>query len=1007
MSLLRLSSLSLFLTMLLGAAAFQMQAVPMSEQATALLSEEQASKLNAPRTSPPPLDSLYLPEGLEATLWAESPLFYNPTNIDVDAKGRLWVIETVDYRDFNNPDSTHLSHPQGERVVILEDTDGDGQADSSKTFVQDEDLVAPLGLGVLGNKVYVSASPHLYVYTDTDGDDKSDKRETFLTGFGGLDHDHGLHAVTAGPGGRLYFNAGNAGPHIVTDKSGWTLRAGSIYNGGSPYMEGNQPNLKSDDGRVWTGGVQLRVQPDGTGLEVLAHNFRNSYELAVDSYGTLWNNDNDDDGNAGTRVLYTMEGANTGYFSRDGSRTWQADERPDQDPFVAQWHQEDPGVIPAGDRTGPGAPTGIVMYEGDALGEAFRGTLLSADAGRNVVYGYQPTPEGAGFALSSSSFASTLPDSVVYNRGTYNNWDPEGRSYWFRPSDVAVGTDGAIYVADWYDARVGGHQMQDSTGYGRIYRITPEGQNLQAPEIDLGTTEGQLEALRSPAPNVRHVGFERLKAQGADAVSDVKTLLQADNPYHRARAVWLLAQLGPEGVQAIEEVLEESDARLRVATFRALRQVKSQDETLAYAQQLAGDASPAVRRAVALFLRDVPLEKSKDLMLELARQYEGGRWELEAFGLAAEGEEAATYDLLKTELGSEDPLAWDERWADLAWRLHPAQAVDAFQARAQASTLGWAEQKRALVAIGFVSDSAALSAMEALAQSDQPNVAERAQWWLDYRQTNEWHALKDWRAEERTASETKALEKMRRFQKTVADAQAPAAERAAAVDSMSGNAQGGRMLASLVTDSLAEQTLPPEVMHAIRANIFDNPDRTVRVLARYYLPRDSAEAPPSAERIAQLQSDPQQGQMLFYSKCAVCHRAGETGGDVGPDLTGVKSMFNRTGLANALLRPSSGLAHGFYPWQVETADGEVLYGFLLAENEETLVLKDAANGQRHVIDRGRVTNQERLEVSLMPGPEELQLSEQDVADLTAFLMTFEEQGDAEQGDAEQEPAGGR
>ena len=989
MQLLRLSSLSLFLVALLGAAAFRMHALSDRAQGAAPPWDERPSRLDSPRASNPPVDSLHVPEGLEATLWAESPLIYNPTNIDVDARGRLWVIEAVDYRDFNNPDSTHLSHPQGERVIILEDTDGDGQADSSKTFVQDEDLVAPLGLGVLGNKVYVSASPHLYVYTDTDGDDKADKRETFLTGFGGLDHDHGLHAVTAGPGGRLYFNAGNAGPHIVTDKSGWTLRAGSIYNGGTPYMEGNQPNLKSDDGRIWTGGVQLRIRPDGTGLEVLAHNFRNSYELAVDSYGTLWNNDNDDDGNAGTRVLYSMEGANTGYFSPDGSRTWQADARPDQDPFTAQWHQEDPGVIPAGDRTGPGAPTGIVMYEGDALGEPFRGTLLSADAGRNVVYGYQPEPEGAGYALTSSSFASTLPDSVVYNRGTYNNWDPEGRSYWFRPSDVAVGTDGAVYVADWYDARVGGHQMQDSAGYGRIYRITPKGQNLQAPEIDLGTTAGQLQALRSPAPNVRHLGFERLKEQGAEAVSDVKALLQADNPYHRARAVWLLAQLGPAGVQVVEQVLEGSDPRLRVAAFRALRQVKEQDEVLAYARPVAGDASPAVRRAVALFLRDVPLEKSKDLMLELARQYDGGRWELEAFGLAAEGEEAATYELLEGELGGAAPTAWSERWADLAWRLHPIQAVEAFQARAQASELGWEEQERAMVALGFMSDPAALGAMEALAESDQPKVAERAQWWLDYRRTNEWHALKDWRAEERTASEKEALTKMRRFQETVIDAQAPAAERAAMVDSMSGNAQGGRMLASLVTDGLAEKKLPQEVMHAIRAGLFDNPDRTVRVLTRHYLLRDSEEEALSTERIAQMQSDPKQGQMLFYSKCAVCHRAGQTGGDVGPDLTGVKSMFGRAGLADAILRPSSGLAHGFYPWQVETTDGEVVYGFLLAENEETLVIKDA-NGQRHVLSRNRVAHRERLEVSLMPGPEELQLSEQDVADLTEFLMTFEE-----------------
>lgn len=989
----QLVGFSLFLAAILGVAAFQVQRVSEIEKAAALSGERSSEPDSLRPPGNPPVDRLFVPEGLEATLWAESPLIYNPTNMDVDAKGRLWVIEAVDYRDFNNPDSTRMNRPQGERVVILEDTDGDGRADSSKTFVQDEDLVAPLGIGVLGNKVYVSASPHLFVYTDTDGDDKSDKRETLLTGFGGLDHDHGLHAVTAGPGGRLYFNAGNAGPHVVTDQAGWTLRAGSIYSGGTPYMEGNQPNLKSDDGRVWTGGVQLRMRPDGTGLEVMAHNYRNPYELAVDSYGTLWNNDNDDDGNAGTRVLYSMEGANTGYFSRGGSRTWQADRRPEQESFTAQWHQEDPGVIPAGDPTGPGAPTGIVMYEGDALGERFRGTLLSADAGRNVVYGYQPEPQGAGFALASSSFASTLPDSVVQSRGTYNNWDPESRSYWFRPSDVAVGTDGAVYVADWYDARVGGHQMQDSAGYGRIYRITPEGQNLQAPEIDLSATGGQLQALRSPAPNVRYEGFRRLKEQGASAVEDVKEVLQSDNPYHQARAVWLLAQLGPEGVQAVEEVLGQADPQLRVVAFRALRQVQEQEDVLAHAQELAGDSSSAVRREVAIFLRDVPLEKSKDAMVELARKYEGGdRWALEAFGLAAEGEEAATYELLKKELNApSDPVAWEEPWADLVWRLHPASAASALKTRAQAPALSWEEKKQALVALGFINDRAALGAMEELAGSGQPKVAERAQWWLDYRRTNEWHDLKDWRAEERTASENEALSKMQRFRERAEDGQAPAAGRAAAVDSMGGSALGGRMLASLLTDSLAKQTLTEDVMQAIRATLPDSPDRTVRVLSRHYLPRQSERETPSAERVAQIEGDAEQGRMLFYSKCAVCHRAGPSGGEVGPDLTGVKSMFNRTGLADAILYPSSGLAHGFYAWEVRTKEGEVIYGFLLAENEETIIIKDA-NGQQHVVSRGRVASRKRLgEVSLMPGPEELELSEQDVADLTTFLMTLEEQ----------------
>ncbi len=167
---------------------------------------------------------LYLPDNLEAALWAESPMFYNPTNMDVDIKGRIWITEAVNYRNFNNDSTKFLHHAKGDRVMILEDRNGDGKADTAKVFVQDEDLISPLGIAVIGNKVIVSCSPNLIVYTDENGDDVADKKEILLTGFGGKDHDHSLHAVFAGPDGNWYFNAGNAGPHIVTDKGGWSLR---------------------------------------------------------------------------------------------------------------------------------------------------------------------------------------------------------------------------------------------------------------------------------------------------------------------------------------------------------------------------------------------------------------------------------------------------------------------------------------------------------------------------------------------------------------------------------------------------------------------------------------------------------------------------------------------------------------------------------------------------------------------------------------------------------------
>ncbi|HAO71704.1 MAG TPA: dehydrogenase, partial [Planctomycetaceae bacterium] len=181
-------------------------------------------------------------DGFEATVWATTPQLFNPTNFDIDADGRIWVTEAVNYRNFRN-NGLGLTNEKGDRIVVLQDTDGDGKADASHTFVRDIDLVAPLGIAVLGNQVIVSCAPNLLIYTDVDGDTyfnkDVDKKEVFLTGFSGLDHDHSLHSVTVGPDGYWYFNTGNGGPHTVTDKSGWTLRAGSSYAGGSPHLKEN------------------------------------------------------------------------------------------------------------------------------------------------------------------------------------------------------------------------------------------------------------------------------------------------------------------------------------------------------------------------------------------------------------------------------------------------------------------------------------------------------------------------------------------------------------------------------------------------------------------------------------------------------------------------------------------------------------------------------------------------------------------------------------------------
>ena len=589
---------------------------------------------SSPGKQPPEkaVANLDIGDGLETTLFASEPMMLSPSSIDIDHLGRVWVCEVVNYRGHRN------KRPEGDRILVLEDTSGDGKADKSTVFYQGREIDSVHGVCVLGNKVIISAGDNVWIMTDEDGDLKADKKVALFTKIGGAQHDHGIHAFSFGPDGKLYFNFGNASRQladadgkIITDKAGNEVKASR-----QPYQQ----------------GMAFRCDMDGSNVETLGWNFRNNWELCVDSFGTVWQSDNDDDGNKAVRINFVMEFGNYGFRDEFTGKGWR-DKRTNIEKEVPlrHWHLNDPGVVPNLLQTGQGSPTGIIVYEGSMLPARFQNQVIHCDAGPNVTRAYPVKTDGAGYSAEMVN--------ILYG----------ARDKWFRPSDVCVAPDGSLFVADWYDPGVGGHGMRDLDG-GRIFRVATPGSKYSVPKIDLSTADGAAKALTNPNGEVRYLAWNALHEMGAKAVPALEALWKGDNSRHRARALWVLGKMEGKGQSVVNAALADADPDIRITGIRLARQLEL--DLIEAVTKVVRDKSPAVRREASIALRFDGSEKANALWAELAIQHDGtDRWYLEALGIGSDLHADGRFGAWLAKAGKK----WNsEGGRDIVWRVRSKQA---------------------------------------------------------------------------------------------------------------------------------------------------------------------------------------------------------------------------------------------------------------------------------------------------------------------------------------------
>jgi quinoprotein glucose dehydrogenase len=517
------------------------------------------------------------PADLKVTTWAAEPQMINPVAMNIDTRGRIWVVETNRYRqggvlDIRNiydwvdedlacrtvadrnamvkrhwPDSWKELTKNSDRIRLLEDSSGGGKCDHAVIWADGfSALDDGIASGVLEHKgnVYFTDIPNLWVLRDAKGEGVSTERKVMSTGYGirYSFEGHDLHGLRLGPDGKLYFSCGDRGFNVTT-------------------KEGKQ--LAYPD----TGGV-LRCDPDGANLEVFAYGLRNPQKLCFDDHGNLYTGDNNSDHGDPAKWFYVVEGADCGWRvgyqhitkpRATGALLMESVMATEKDTNL---FYNTPPIAHIGN-----GPSGCTFYPGTGMPEAFNGHFLLCDfkggTTNSGVWSFTMKPHGASF---------TMEDRQQYL------WQ-------ILPTDVEFGTDGGFYVSDWTNGWARPNK-------GRIYRFF----NEEAARQPLVSKTRALLSEGFEKLNIKDLGHllshidqrVRLEAQyelasrGAAAMTALVAIANqptgpasatAREDLGRLHAIWGLGQIArklPGASDALIALLKDADAEVRAQAAKVL-----------------------------------------------------------------------------------------------------------------------------------------------------------------------------------------------------------------------------------------------------------------------------------------------------------------------------------------------------------------------------------------------------------------------------------------------------